>query len=129
MRLPANLKLKESEIPESPGVYYMKDAEGKLLYVGKAISLARRVPQYWQRPHGEHIVKMVPFIKEIDWQVVPTAIEALILEANEIRKLKPPYNVIGKDDSSFLHSDRTNQLCLFRAAEGLAAPGATLYSF
>lgn len=109
MRLPSNLKLKESEIPESPGVYYMKDAAGKLLYVGKAVSLARRIPQYWQRPHGEHIEKMVPFIAEVDWQLVPTAIEALILEANEIRKLKPPYNVIGKDDSSFLHLAITNE--------------------
>ncbi len=109
MRLPAHIKLKEAEIPESPGVYYMKDAAGKILYVGKAVSLARRIPQYWQRPHGEHIEKMVPSIAAIDWQVVPTAIEALILEANEIRKLKPPYNVIGKDDSSFLHLAITNE--------------------
>jgi excinuclease ABC subunit C len=109
MRLPETLKLKETEIPESPGVYYMKDAAGKILYIGKAVSLARRIPQYWQRPHGEHIEKMVPLIAEIDWQVVPTAIEALILEANEIRKIKPPYNVIGKDDSSFLHLAITNE--------------------
>lgn len=109
MRLPAHITLKETEIPESPGVYYMKDAAGKILYVGKAVSLARRIPQYWQRPHGEHIEKMVPSIAAIDWQVVPTAIEALILEANEIRKIKPPYNVIGKDDSSFLHLAITNE--------------------
>ncbi len=109
MQLPSHLKLKESEIPESPGVYYMKDAAGKILYVGKAVSLARRIPQYWQRPHGEHIEKMVPSIMAIDWQLVPTAIEALILEANEIRKHKPPYNVIGKDDSSFLHLAITNE--------------------
>lgn len=109
MRLPAHLKLKESQIPELPGVYYMKDAAGKILYVGKAVSLARRIPQYWQRPHGEHIEKMVPLVAEVDWQVVPTAIEALILEANEIRKIKPPYNVIGKDDSSFLHLAITNE--------------------
>ena len=109
MKLPAHLKLKETEIPETPGVYYMKDAVGKILYVGKAVSLARRVLQYWQRPHGAHIEKMVPMIAEIDWQTVPTAIEALILEANEIRRLKPPVNVIGKDDSSFLHLAITNE--------------------
>lgn len=109
MKLPDTIKLKESEIPESPGVYYMKDAKGKILYVGKAVSLARRIPQYWQRPHGEHIERMVPHIASIDWQTVPTAIEALILEANEIRKIKPPYNVIGKDDSSFLHLAITNE--------------------
>ncbi len=107
--LPKSLKLKSSEIPESPGVYYMKDAAGKILYVGKAVSLARRIPQYWQRPHGEHIEKMVPSIAEIGWQTVPSAIEALILEANEIRRLKPPFNVLGKDDSSFLHLAITNE--------------------
>lgn len=108
MKLPGQIRLKEQEIPESPGVYYMKDAEGNLLYVGKAVSLARRIPQYWQRPHGEHIEKMVPLIARVDWTLVPTAIEALILEANEIRRFKPPYNVIGKDDSSFLHLAITN---------------------
>jgi excinuclease ABC subunit C len=103
MRIPSYVKLKERTVPEEPGVYYMKDAAGKLLYVGKAVSLARRIPQYWQRPHGEHVELMVPQVAEVDWKVVPTAIEALILEANEIRRLKPPYNVIGKDDASFLH--------------------------
>jgi excinuclease ABC subunit C len=52
---------------------------------------------------------MVPDIASIDWQTVPTAIEALILESNEIRRLKPPVNVIGKDDSSFLHLAITNE--------------------
>ncbi len=108
MKIPVSVKIKDGKLPEEPGVYYMKDAEGVLLYVGKAVNLARRVAQYWQRPHGEHIEKMVPFILAVDYQVVPTAIEALILEANEIRKLKPPYNVIGKDDSSFLHLAITN---------------------
>lgn len=109
MKLPDSVKLREPEIPESPGVYYMKDAEGRIMYVGKAVSLARRIPQYWQRPHGEHIERMVPKIASVDWQTVPTAIEALILEANEIRRLKPPVNVIGKDDSSFLHLALTNE--------------------
>lgn len=109
MRIPAHVKIKDGKLPEEPGVYYMKDAAGVLMYVGKAVNLARRVAQYWQRPHGGHIEAMVPKIAEIDWKSVPTAIEALILEANEIRRLKPPVNVIGKDDASFLHLAITNE--------------------
>lgn len=109
MKIPASVNIQYGELPEEPGVYYLKDAEGKVLYVGKAAVLSRRVPQYWQRPHGEHIEKMVPFIASIDYQVTPTVIEALILEANEIRRLKPPYNVLGKDDASFLHLAITNE--------------------
>ena len=109
MKIPNTVKVKDNELPEAPGVYYMKDAAGHLLYVGKAASLARRVPQYWQRPHGAHIEVMVPNIAEVDYRVTPTVIEALILEANEIRRLKPPVNVIGKDDASFLHVAITNE--------------------
>ncbi len=109
MKIPERVKIKNGELPEAPGVYYMKDAEGRILYVGKATSLARRVPQYWQRPHGAHIEEMVPSIAAVDWQATPTVIEALILEANEIRKHQPPYNVLGKDDASFLHLAITNE--------------------
>lgn len=109
MQIPKSVIIKNGELPELPGVYYMKDATGKILYVGKATSLARRVAQYWQRPHGEHIEKMVPSIAAVDWQTTPTVIEALILEANEIHKLQPPYNVLGKDDASFLHLAITNE--------------------
>lgn len=109
MAIPKKLKLKNGELPKDPGVYYMKDAEGKLLYVGKAANLDRRVKQYWSRPHGEHIEKMVPSIAEVDYTVTGSVIEALILEANEIRKKKPPFNVLGKDDASFLHLAITNE--------------------
>jgi excinuclease ABC subunit C len=103
MSIPKSVIIKDGELPEQPGVYYMKDAAGRILYVGKATALSRRVPQYWQRPHGEHIEKMVPSIAAVDWQATPTVIEALILEANEIRKHLPEFNVLGKDDASFLH--------------------------
>lgn len=108
MTIPKTVKIKGDMIPKEPGVYYMKDAKGHLLYVGKASNLERRVKQYWQRPHGEHIEKMVPSIRRVDYTVTESVIEALILEANEIRKKKPPFNVIGKDDASFLHLAITN---------------------
>lgn len=87
----------------------MKGARGKLLYIGKATNLERRVKQYWQKPHGEHIEMMVPQIEAVEYAVTGSVIEALILEANEIRKKKPPFNVLGKDDASFLHLAITNE--------------------
>ena len=107
--IPTSIKIKDGELPEAPGVYYMKDAAGHVMYVGKAVSLARRVAQYWTRPHGAHIEAMVPSIHAVDWRLTPTVIEALILESNEIRRLQPPVNVLGKDDASFLHVAITNE--------------------
>lgn len=109
MTIPKTVKIKKGELPNEPGVYFMKDAKGHLLYVGKAVNLERRVKQYWQRPHGEHIERMVPKIAKVDYKITGSAIEALILEANEIRKHKPSFNVIGKDDASFLHLVITNE--------------------
>lgn len=124
--IPTSVKIKDGELPEVPGVYYLKDAAGKILYVGKAANLARRVAQYWTRPHGAHIEAMVPGIVAVDWCVTPTVIEALILEANEIRRLQPPVNVIGKDDASFLHVAVTNEpypkLVLVRGYDLARAP-------
>ncbi|HEU0051320.1 MAG TPA: GIY-YIG nuclease family protein [Patescibacteria group bacterium] len=103
MSIPSVIKIKGGSLPETPGVYLMKNAEGKILYVGKAVNLKRRVAQYWERPHGAHIEEMVPFIREVDYIQKPTAIEALILEANLIKLYEPKYNIIQKDNSSFLY--------------------------
>ena len=103
MTIPKDIKIKNGTLPPEPGVYYMKDARGALLYVGKAVNIERRVKQYWQRPHGAHIERMVPKVAAIDYVVTGSVIEALILEANEIRKKKPPFNILGKDDASFLY--------------------------
>ncbi len=79
----------------------MRDATGKLMYVGKATSLKSRVASYFTRPASERIARMVQQITSIDWQETPTAIEALMLEAALIKKHQPPYNVMEKDDKSF----------------------------
>ena len=99
-------------LPETPGVYLMKDAAGKILYVGKAGNLRRRVSSYFERPHlrqgygGQahdvRIQTLVARIAAIDHRDTETAIEALILEAELIKKLSPPFNVKEKDDKSFL---------------------------
>ncbi len=90
-----------ASLPDEPGVYYYRDAENTILYVGKATSLRHRVGSYWQRPLDARLQQMVAKIATITVQTTETALEALILEANEITRLHPPYNVLGKDDKTF----------------------------
>jgi excinuclease ABC subunit C len=107
------IKEKIKKIPKTPGVYLMKNAAGKIIYVGKATSLRDRVKSYFDRlarrsfsgggPHNIKIEKLVAEISNIDYKKTPTVIEALILEANLIKKYLPKYNVKEKDDRSFLY--------------------------
>lgn len=87
MAIPSHVKIKNGELPAHPGVYFMKDAAGKLMYVGKATSLRTRVSSYFLRPADARIEKMVSQIAEIDYMETPTAIEALMLEAELIKKI------------------------------------------
>lgn len=92
-----------AKMPETPGVYLMRDAKRRLLYIGKAANLRRRVQSYFTRPHDARIAKLVSLIRRIDHKRTETALEALILEAALIKKHQPPYNVQEKDDTSFLY--------------------------
>lgn len=94
---PTNL----STLPRRPGVYYFKDAAGSILYVGKATSLRARVSSYWSRPLDARLGLMLAKIVTIEVQPTDTALEALILEANEIQRLNPPVNILGKDGKTF----------------------------
>jgi excinuclease ABC subunit C len=96
-------KIPYKSLPETPGVYIMKDADGRVLYVGKAGNLRRRVSSYFERPHDVRIQTLVTKIRRIDHENTDTALEALILEAELIKKLRPPFNVREKDDKSFLY--------------------------
>ncbi len=96
------VRIKNGTLPDVPGVYIMKDDSGRILYVGKAANLKRRVSSYFERPHDSRIQKLVSEIGEIDYEETDTAIEALIKEAELIKKLVPPYNIKEKDDKSFL---------------------------
>ncbi len=90
-------------LPHRPGVYRFRDRAGRTLYVGKAKSLRARVRSYF-RPGAvpsPHIARMVADVADLDVIVVDTEIEALILEANLIRRERPPYNVVLRDDKSF----------------------------
>ncbi len=103
MSIPSSIRIKNKKLPETPGVYLMKDAKGEILYVGKAISLKKRVGQYFTHPHGAHVEEMVQHIAAIDYIEQPTVIEALILEANLIKLYQPKYNIAQKDNKSFLY--------------------------
>ena len=88
--------------PAGPGVYRMIDAEGQVLYVGKARHLKKRVQSYARAgSHNNRIVRMIADTASMEFVTTATEIEALLLEANLIKRLKPRYNVVLRDDKSF----------------------------
>jgi excinuclease ABC subunit C len=91
------------ELPDAPGVYKLLSARGKVLYVGKALSLKNRVPTYFTAAaeYDPRIAHLVPEIHDVDWVVVPSELDALVLESSLIRQLKPRYNAMLKDDKSY----------------------------
>jgi excinuclease ABC subunit C len=97
------------KLPINPGVYFMKDTKGKLLYIGKAANLRRRVASYFLRSHDRRIESLVNQIAKVEYQETDSALEALILEAALIKKNQPPYNVLEKDDTSFLFIEITKE--------------------
>jgi excinuclease ABC subunit C len=96
------IKAKLAAIPDSPGVYFMKDAAATIIYIGKAKSLTKRVSSYFHR--GGHDPKtefLVQHIADIDYIAVKSEVEALILEAELIKKHTPRFNIDLKDNKSY----------------------------
>ncbi|HQF55286.1 MAG TPA: excinuclease ABC subunit UvrC [Fibrobacteria bacterium] len=91
------------DLPTKPGVYIMKDADGEIIYIGKAKVLKNRVRSYFQGRETDHRAAMVlhKHVVDIEWIVTDNELEALILEANLIRQHRPKYNVLAKDDKHF----------------------------
>lgn len=91
-------------LPNGPGVYRMFNAKGDVLYVGKARSLKKRVANYAQgRVHSNRIARMVRETAHMEFVTTRTETEALLLEANLIKRLRPRFNVLLRDDKSFPH--------------------------
>lgn len=97
------LKAKLSTLPKQPGCYLFKDASGTVLYVGKAVNLRQRVRSYFQKSaqHTPKVARMVRRIADLEWIVTDSELEALILECNLIKRHRPPYNVLMRDDKSY----------------------------
>ena len=91
-----------SRVPEKPGVYIMHDETDKILYVGKAIVLKNRLKSYFADiPHSARITSMISQISRFEYIVCGSEMEALLLENNLIKKHKPKYNVLLKDDKGY----------------------------
>ena len=98
-----DLKAKLREVPSSPGVYVMRGAKEKTIYVGKAVNLKNRLKSYFHNSSAldARKSKMVKEIKDFDYVLTGNELEALVLESNFIKKMKPKYNIILRDDKNY----------------------------
>ena len=105
------LEEKLKNLPTAPGVYIHKNADGKIIYVGKAKNLKNRVRSYFQsnRGHDRKTRELVRRIADLEFIVVDNEVEALVLESNLIKKHKPRFNVLLKDDKQYPHLKMTHE--------------------
>ncbi|MDD4761867.1 MAG: GIY-YIG nuclease family protein [Candidatus Pacebacteria bacterium] len=120
MFFPENIKLKKP-LPDSPGVYLMKNKNGEIIYVGKATSLKKRVSSYFHKTHNSRLEKLVSEIFSIDFESVDSILEATILEAGLIKKIQPKFNIKEKSDKSWTYlaisKNKFPKLLLIRGLE------------
>lgn len=98
----SNLQEKLKKLPDKPGVYIFKNSEGTIIYIGKAVVLKNRVRQYFQSSKkGSKVTAMVAEAYDLDYIITDSEKEALILECNLIKKHRPHYNILLKDDKHY----------------------------
>ena len=127
-----NDKIEEklSTLPENPGVYLMKNSNGKIIYVGKAVVLKNRVRQYFRKNEKTaRIEKMVSLIHDFEYIITDTEDEALILECNLIKKYKPKFNVLLKDDKTYpyIKVGKKNDKPIIQLTRNLVKDGSKYY--
>ncbi|MBQ2614188.1 MAG: excinuclease ABC subunit UvrC [Clostridia bacterium] len=107
----ATIKQKLKNLPLCPGVYLMKDATGEIIYVGKSKLLKNRVSQYFMhsKNHSPKTMAMVSSVADFDYMITDTEVEALVLECNLIKKYRPKYNILLKDDKQYPYIKITTQ--------------------
>lgn len=104
----AQLEKKLAKLPKTPGVYFHKGSSGEIIYIGKAANLRNRVRQYFQ-PSAEFRARdpktsvMIKEIVDVDWIEVETEADALFLEAEQVRRYQPKFNILLRDDKSLLY--------------------------
>lgn len=105
------IKEKLKNIPSKPGVYQFKNKDGKIIYIGKAKDLRKRVKQYFQKSKSLDVKteSMISKVYDLEYIITDSELEALILEANLIKKFKPRYNVFLRDDKSYPYIVITNE--------------------
>ncbi len=98
-----NIDEELKKLPDSPGVYIMKNKNDEIIYVGKAISLKKRVRSYFQSSKNQHpkVAAMISHIVEFEYIMVDNEVEALVLESNLIKKNRPKYNILLRDDKQY----------------------------
>ena len=123
------LKDKLALIPDKPGVYQFLDEEKKVIYIGKALNLRNRVRQYFHKSYASdsRIQAMITKIHDIELTVTNNEVEALILESNLIKRNKPKYNVLLKDDKSYPFIAITNEPYPRMLVTRRKIPGARYY--
>lgn len=106
-----NIKNELSKLPEKPGVYLMYDKDDTIIYVGKAINLKNRVRQYFDNSKNKppKVVAMVSHIVRFEYIIVDNEVEALVLESNFIKKNRPKYNILLRDDKQYPYIKITNE--------------------
>ncbi len=105
------LREKAMKLPLTPGVYIMKNKQGKIIYIGKAKKLKNRVSQYFgsQNKHPIKVRKMVENVDDFDYILTDSEFEALVLEASLIKQNQPKYNILLKDDKGYSYIKVTNE--------------------
>lgn len=105
------LREKAMRLPLTPGVYIMKNKQGKIIYIGKAKKLKNRVSQYFgsQNNHSLKVVKMVENVDDFDYILTDSEFEALVLEASLIKQNQPKYNILLKDDKGYSYIKITKE--------------------
>ena len=103
------IKEKLSLVPNKPGCYLMKNADGEIIYVGKAKKLKNRLSSYFRGTHTGKTAKLVSEIVDFEYVVVGSETESLILEMNLIKEHDPKYNILLKDDKSYPYIELTKE--------------------
>lgn len=100
-RIAPRIEEKIRDLPDRPGIYIFKDEAGKLLYVGKAVSLRKRAANYLGPVHDPRLTTMLTEARDFDWVITDSGSEALLLENNWIKNKKPRYNILLRDDKTY----------------------------